>query len=452
MRNVHPAGRRGRRLTGSAFSLIELLIVIAIIGVLAALLVPGYQGAREAMWMAQCKVNLKTLYEAYGVRRADCVHNEQGVWEPARDVEFDNPEDSARFWTALVANYIDADKQAHVFTCPARAAWGYGKAYEEVEEENVRTAGGTGGGAGGPGSGGGSDVWQPSNDEIDAAIEFDVYFQQGSTDLYGGGSGSGIRGEFCYSIPLGDSAWVQRREYRDHTNYKIDDEPPDNRYSHGAHNTYDDLEVNVYYDGNQPSQVEIVNSHSLGGGSVGNRFVFDMKICGEVVIQDVAGVTGGGGHWGDTIDLTDDGSSGTGSGAYGGWRWDGDKWVSSHPWDFKLLVGDYAMSMGVFQRRDSSFVQDRLDSKLFFLLDFGARKTVADFNHDESDDEWGKYFIRDPRQWAEDFPAAAVKGWQYYQALRHAGKANVVFCDGHIEPLNADELEYLDPRWVYEGR
>jgi len=451
MRNVRTHGRRGVGARPKGFSLLELLIVITIVGILAALLVPGFQGAREAMWTAQCKTNLRTLYEAYGVRRADCVHKEQGVWEPAPNTEFEDPENSARFWTALVANYIDADKQAQVFTCPARAAWGYGGAYEDVEAHNVRTEGALGGGGGGAG-GGGTDVWEQANDEIDAAIEFDVYFQAGSEgNLYGGGSNSGIRGEYCYAIPLGNSPWVRRTEGSDHTNYKIDDEPPDQRYSHGAGNVYDDLEINVYYEGNQPSEVQIVDSHSLGGGSVGNRFIFDLKICGEVVVADVAGqLQGGTSHWGDTIDLRDDNNSG-GSGP-GGWRWDGQKWVSSHPWDFKIIVGDYAMSMGTFQRRNSSLVQDRVDSRLFFLLDFGARKTVADFNHDESDDEWEKYFIRDVQQWASDFPEAARKGWPYYQALRHAGRANVLFCDGHVESLSADDLEYLDPRWVYEGR
>jgi prepilin-type processing-associated H-X9-DG protein/prepilin-type N-terminal cleavage/methylation domain-containing protein len=446
MRNVRPHGRRGGTAGADAFSLLELLIVITIVGILAALLIPGFQGAREAMWIAQCKTNLRTLYEAYGVRRADCVQNGQGVWEPAPDVEFEDGENAARFWTALVANYIDTDKQATVFTCPARAAWGYGVAYEEVEEQNVRTAGGAGGSSGGGGGPGGSDVWQPANDEIDAAIEFDVYFQRGSEgNVFGGGSRSGVRGDFCYSIPLGNSAWVQRREYSDHTNYRIDDEP-----SEGRSGNFDDIEVNVYYEGNQPSQVQIVGGQQ--GGSVRDRFIFDLKICGEVVIEDVAGrLQGGSSHWGDTVDLLDEGAS-TGSGAFGGWHWDGHQWVSSHPWDFKILVGDYAMSMGVFQRRDSSLVQDQVDGHLFFLMDFGARKTVADFNRDERDDEWEKYFIRDVRQWAEDFPDAARKGWQYYQALRHAGRANVVFCDGHIEALSADDLEYLDPRWVYQGR
>ena len=44
-----------------AFTLVELLVVIAIIGVLIGLLLPAVQAAREAARRASCVSNLKQL-------------------------------------------------------------------------------------------------------------------------------------------------------------------------------------------------------------------------------------------------------------------------------------------------------------------------------------------------------------------------------------------------------
>jgi len=44
-----------------AFTLLELLVVVAIIAILIALLIPAIQAAREAARRSQCTSNLKNL-------------------------------------------------------------------------------------------------------------------------------------------------------------------------------------------------------------------------------------------------------------------------------------------------------------------------------------------------------------------------------------------------------
>ncbi|MBE3069947.1 MAG: prepilin-type N-terminal cleavage/methylation domain-containing protein [Planctomycetes bacterium] len=449
---------KGSRAGQRAFTLVELLVVITIIGLLMTLLLPVIASAWRTAEMTHCKTNLFRLYEAYGVWRSD---NDGRILDGAS-------------WMGRLMPYVEFD--THVFQCKATAVSG--------AVSGGDTTGSTPGEPGSEGSDGsddpwndagyayddgsswstdGMDTWAPSSDDVDACFEFDVYSQLGSAltmvngelDVaIGQGKGSHLKGEFLRSIPLGGHAWVDRQDKGGYTHYAIDD-------AGTGIKGHDDLALEVYYDEDgQPNKIQIISAPGANTDSVSNRYYFDFKGYGEVIISDWVA------HYNETIILNnrDDwgGSSGTessgGSGAsgYGGgaggsqWYWD-DKaqaWRSRSP--VTIVFGDYALSRGTFDSGQRTVTG--VDPKLFFILDYAYSKPLADFNEDGTEDEWDKYFIRDTDQWLADHAATSGTIWQRFQALRHFGKANVLFCDGHVDTLGWEELYQSNPLWRYQGR
>ena len=85
------AGYRSFRVT--AFTLLELLIVIVIIGILATLLIPVYGHMRERAQKVQCMANLRGLYVG-----ADLYVQKNGSWPQIFLKNFTTGEDYANAW------------------------------------------------------------------------------------------------------------------------------------------------------------------------------------------------------------------------------------------------------------------------------------------------------------------------------------------------------------------
>ncbi|TWU24688.1 DUF1559 domain-containing protein [Bythopirellula polymerisocia] len=96
-----------------AFTLIELLTVIAIIGLLVALLLPAVQASRESSRRLQCANNLKQL--GLGILNYESAHGELprcGIVNPRRDdlnlVDIYNPYSGKQLsWIVLVLPFVE---------------------------------------------------------------------------------------------------------------------------------------------------------------------------------------------------------------------------------------------------------------------------------------------------------------------------------------------------------
>ncbi|MCX5682217.1 MAG: type II secretion system protein [Planctomycetota bacterium] len=117
------------------FTLVELMVVIAIIGVLVALLMPSLSTVGRTVLLVQCSNNLHAIYQAYGIRTANEVVDSHV-----------NPLNVYR-WRGWLSPYFE-DKSG-ILACPEADALPEDDAPVEPDPASGSSGGGGSGGSGG---------------------------------------------------------------------------------------------------------------------------------------------------------------------------------------------------------------------------------------------------------------------------------------------------------------
>ena len=421
-----------------AFTMVELMIVIAIIGILIGLLMPVIGSATSVAQATQCQTNLSALYKA------------QANWNADRDVT----ETSVNAgWAGSLKTYLEG--RVDTLRCPASFLLSMGE--------------GASGGSGGGGSGGGADEGSTGTEQV-SAEEPDIQLQDVTIGVLDKDK------NLLYEIPLAPSpywSWFQSwtlPDGRTHIGANLDNYFP--KDSLGRY-TDEDFYFTVEFRGSSPVKVQIGpcdGSANTGHGKwsdfrINHKAIWDGQVFGNLFAA---------GHVGETVDVQKELTKAAGGkektrrrAAYATWT------VMSTS---KAILGatSYGLNRGSYQALDDVDPRGyrdvpRMDPKLIFILDYPkAIADMTDIGDTMGEKTFFDYIFIDPLPPPDPpaegtlpwLPPPGLEGrtWQETQALRHFGKANVLFCDGHIEMMEKEDLNLykyagLGPKlWNYQGK
>jgi prepilin-type N-terminal cleavage/methylation domain-containing protein/prepilin-type processing-associated H-X9-DG protein len=117
---------RQERLRRSAFSLVELLVVIGVIAILIAMLLPAMARAREQAKTVQCMSQLRQIGLAFN-NYAVANHGKLPAWSAVHfypvDTPFQNtpnaPDYAGPGWPVLLAPFIGQKPDGPIYNCPS---------------------------------------------------------------------------------------------------------------------------------------------------------------------------------------------------------------------------------------------------------------------------------------------------------------------------------------------
>jgi len=409
---VAPGCGRARHILRCAptrgFTLVELMVVVAIVAILMALAAPGMSRVWQTLAATQCQRHLAAIYQAQAAWRIDSGGQNIG----------------GKGWAGQLLPYLE--RQESVLRCPSAPP---------VAMTVLHAAARAGGGL----AAGDSPAQPPGSERLESPFEFRVYRRAaGGAGAAGDATAPDLRGELVYAIPLDSHPWVRRTQQAGAILYDVDDEGPAGGVDEPI--TCDDMRLVISYEDGRPTTLQVLRQACAT--SPYKKYVYDFIVNGEVLVSDWAA------HIGESYDLRQFVPAGAeGPGASAAPR-ASRRASAGLPGRYLLVPSDYGLSKGTYSLPGT--ILGSMDPRLALALDYP--KSLAEFTGEGGDEwKWDKYFIENSRQWKKDWGTTG-EDWHEYQALRHLGRANVLFCDGHIESLGPEDLRPSRGLWSGQGR